>query len=42
MKELIEKKNDLIEQMTNIVNTAKAENRAVSEEEAKQFSDCEA
>lgn len=42
MKELIEKKNDLIEQMTNIVNTAKAENRAVNEEEAKQFNDCEA
>ena len=28
--------------MTNIVNTAKAENRAVNEEEAKQFNDCEA
>lgn len=42
MKELFEKRNDLVEQMSNIVNTAKAEARAVSEDEAKQFKDCEA
>lgn len=42
MKELIEKRNDLVDQMSNIVNTAKVENRAVTEEEAKQFNDCEA
>ena len=41
MKELIEKKNDLIDKMTGIINTAKAEKRAVTEEEAKAFSDCE-
>lgn len=41
MKELIEKKNDLIDKMSNIVNTAKAEARAVTEDEAKQFTDCE-
>ena len=42
MKELIEKKNDLIDKMSNIVNTAKAEARAVTADEAKQFNDCEA
>lgn len=42
MKELFEKKNDLIEQMSSIVNTAKAEQRAVTADEAKQFNDCEA
>lgn len=42
MKELFEKRNDLVEKMNNIVNTAKAEARAVSEDEAKQFNDCEA
>lgn len=42
MKELIEKKNDLIDKMTAIVNTAKAENRAVTEAEAKEFNDAEA
>lgn len=42
MKELVEKRNDLVDKMSNIVNTAKVENRAVTEEEAKQFNDCEA
>lgn len=42
MKELIEKKNDLIDKMTAIVNTAKAENRAVTEAEAKEFNEAEA
>lgn len=41
MKELIEKRNDLVDEMSNIVNTAKAENRAVTEDEANQFNDCE-
>lgn len=42
MKKLIEQRNDLVEEMTNIVNTAKGENRAVSEEEAKRFDACRA
>ena len=42
MKKLIEKRNDLAEEMTNIVNTAKSENRAVSEEEANRFEACKA
>lgn len=42
MKELIEKRNDLVDKMSDIVNTAKVENRAVTEDEAKQFNDCEA
>lgn len=42
MKKLIEKRNDLVEEMTNIVNTAKSENRAVSEEEANRFEACKA
>lgn len=42
MKGLIEKRNDLVDKMSNIVNTAKSENRAVTEAEAKQFNDCEA
>lgn len=42
MKKLIEKRNDLVEEMTNIVNTAKSENRAVSEEEANRFDACKA
>ena len=42
MKELVEKRNDLVEKMANIVNTAKAENRAVTEEETKQFENCKA
>lgn len=42
MKELFEKKNDLIDKMSSIVNTAKAEQRAVTADEAKQFNDCEA
>ena len=42
MKELIERRNDLVDKMSNIVNTAKAENRAVTKDEAKQFNDCEA
>lgn len=41
MKELIEKRNDLVDEMSNIVNTAKAEARAVTDEEAKQFNNCE-
>lgn len=40
MKKLIEKKNDLIAEMANIVNTAKAENRAVTAEEAGRFEAC--
>lgn len=40
MKKLIEQRNDLVEEMTNIVNTAKAENRAVSTEEAEKFEAC--
>lgn len=42
MKKLIEQRNDLVEEMTNIVNKAKAENRAVSEEEADRFEACKA
>lgn len=42
MKKLIEKRNDLVEEMTNIVNKAKAENRAVSAEEAERFDACKA
>ena len=40
MKKLIEKKNDLIAEMSNIVNKAKAENRAVTADEASRFEDC--
>lgn len=42
MKQLVEKRNDLVAEMTNIVDTAKSENRAVTEEEAKQFENCKA
>lgn len=42
MKKLVEKRNDLVEEMNNIVNTAKAESRAVTEEESKRFTDCKA
>lgn len=41
-KKLMEQRNDLVEEMTNIVNTAKAENRAVSVEEAERFDACKA
>ena len=37
MKELLEKSNDLKEQAEKIVNTAKVENRAVTEEEKENF-----
>lgn len=40
MKALIEKRNDLVAEMTNIVNTAKAENRAINEAEAEKFENC--
>lgn len=40
MKKLIEKRNDLVAEMTNIVNKAKAENRAVTEDEKKRFDAC--
>ena len=42
MKRLIEKRNDLVEEMTNIVNTAKADGRAVTAEEAERFEACKA
>lgn len=42
MKKLIEQRNDLVEEMTNIVNKAKAENRAVSTDEAQRFDACKA
>lgn len=42
MKKLIEQRNDLVEEMTNIVNKAKAENRAVSADEAERFDACKA
>ena len=42
MKELVEKRNDLVDQMSKIVDTAKAENRAVTEAEAEQFENCKA
>ncbi len=42
MKQLVEKRNDLVAEMTNIVDTAKAENRAVTEDEAMQFENCKA
>lgn len=42
MKKLIEKRNDLVEEMTDIVNKAKAENRAVSAEESDRFDACKA
>lgn len=41
MKALIEKRNDLAEKMANIVNVAKAENRAVTEAEATEFANLE-
>lgn len=37
MKNLIEKENDLKEKAENILNTAKEENRAVTEDEKKEF-----
>lgn len=40
MKALIEKRNDLVAEMTNMVNTAKAENRAVNEAESERFEAC--
>lgn len=42
MKKLVEERNDLIEEMTGIVNKAKAENRAVTAEESKRFEACKA
>ena len=42
MKKLIEQRNDLVEEMTTIVNNAKAENRAVSTDEANRFDACKA
>ncbi len=42
MKKLIEQRNDLVDEMTKIVNTAKAENRAVSTDEAERFDACKA
>lgn len=42
MKKLIEQRNDLVEEMTNIVNKAKAENRAVSADESNRFDACKA
>lgn len=41
MKALIEQRNDFVDKMSAIVNTAKAENRAISADEAKQFSEYE-
>ena len=40
-KELIEKRNDLQEKMEGILNVAKSENRAMSEEEIKNFDEIE-
>lgn len=40
MKKLIEKRNDLVNEMNEIVNKAKAENRAVTEAEASRFDAC--
>ncbi len=40
MKKLIEQRNDLVDEMANIVNTAKAENRAVNEAEVERFEAC--
>ena len=42
MKKLIEKRNDLVNEMNEIVNKAKAENRAVTEAEASRFDACNA
>jgi HK97 family phage major capsid protein len=42
LKKLIEKRNDLVAEMTNIVNKAKAENRAVTEDEKQRFDACKA
>ncbi len=42
MKKLIEKRNDLVNEMTKIVNTAKAESRAVTAEEESRFDACNA
>ena len=40
-KELIEKRNDLQEKMEGILNVAKSENRAMNEEEIKNFDEIE-
>lgn len=40
-KELIERRNDLQERMEGILNVAKAENRAMNEEEIKNFDEIE-
>ena len=42
MKQLVEKRNDLVDEMSKIVDTAKAESRAVTEEEAMRFENCKA
>ena len=42
MKALIEKRNDLHEKMTNLVDLAKSEARALTDDEASQFESCEA
>lgn len=39
LKELIEKRNAKVTEMENIVNTAKAENRVINEEETSKFND---
>ena len=41
LKELNEKRNELVSKMQNIVNTAKDENRIINEEETKEFNDLE-
>ena len=41
-KKLVEEKNDLIEQAQAIIDTAKVENRAMTEEEAAQFEELKA
>ena len=40
-KELIEKRNDLQEKMEGILNKAKIENRAMNDEEIKNFDEME-
>lgn len=41
LKELIEKRNELTENMKGIVEVAKAENRIITEDETKKFNDLE-
>lgn len=40
-KKLVEKRNNLVTEMENIVNTAKAENRVVNDEETNKFNNLE-